>query len=532
MSALTTQFASSVHKDGSVYRVLQHSGGQKSLVASHQAVGHAGERKIYTLPVNNPTSTLLNSGARTDIRVDAGVAEHIDRCWLQGRITVASSTAELAPVLKWFNRIETRASGGSGDLVQTLYAQANEFDVFNLIPEQLLREMCPMMLYDPETLRPIRRTFQSGESFRFMIPLPNLFLVNENPSYWKMDALMTIYGVNGIVAAGSGTITLNELELVLECYSEDEKDNGHALHHSEKRIKRILEAVPLAENTKALTASTETKVDLANFVGHSPFLAFVVKNSQAPTNSSQVDNFYLDLGNSARIDLKDSASQSQFGNGSAVYSYFLKNFLMPQYLQSSLYKRPVYVLPFSNKALDSYNGVVNGFHVFAGDRQYLSITCDAAGQAEIHSVDHSATLTAGLITINVYTNEGSNSTGPLQFNTTAANAKIAFDALPVCRKHGVVSTFSGALDTDFTITLTTQEGHRPLNEELGLVVTVSRETGVATSTEVFSTVSISQRGRRGWTTNSANTIECWMYAYREIQWDPARGSFSVIANRA
>jgi hypothetical protein len=531
MSALTTTFASSVHKDGQSYQVLAH-GNSKSLVVAHQALGHGGERAVVTINVNNPSSALLNSAGRTDIRVDAGVCNHVDAAYLRFRGTVSSSSAKLAPAPKFFNRIETKANNGSGDLLQTLYSQANEYDIFNLYNREQLEQMAVRMGYDPETFLPDGRTRQSGEVFNFIIPLPNLWLVGENPSMWKNDVVIQIYGVSGIVVSGSGTITLNDLDLVLETHIPDDADGGHAQHHSEKRVRRFLEAVYVNENTKTLTASTETKVDLSNFVGHSPFMIFGIKNATAPTNSSNVDNLFLDLGDLARIDIKDQANASQYGQGSAPYEYFLQEYLYPKLFPGVLNRRGCVVVPFSNNGADSYRGMVNGFHSFLGDRQYLSITPDAAGQAEIHSVDHSATLTAGFVTINVHTDFGSSSTGPLSYDTTAAAAKAAVDDLPICRKFGLVTTFSGALSADFTITVTTSQGHKPLNEELGLQFQVARETGLATSTEVYSVTTISQRGKRGWTNNSANSIECWAYMYKEVHYDPVSGTFRVIKNSA
>ena len=485
---------------------------RKFAVLPHQMRVHNHLNEIVThVKDNTPAATAFTGGNNEVIfRIRQDACGRMIKNTLRIKITESAAAAmQLLPIYRWFDRIEFRPEKGDEE----------QYRLYGDSLEELLRLSCT-----DEELKSLGRlsninglyyngagcTHKASEVKWYSMPFPSIFdMVKLNPRLLKTDYRLRIYVKTGIVASGSGTPQLTDIELI----SEVENDNHNVEHVNDAHFNTLARHVPLIdfyepqlveEQSVALASSTKYRVNLDSVRGDVGFMTLRVRSSTANASYASMNN--VDLGPNALIDIESSTNKSLWSNGiNGDYLLFdlARKFFPNNYCGQSY----TYIIPFCDNPLDAmFHGVSSGYMKFS-DKKYLAITPDAAPVSWVYTValSNSTNNDGGTI---AFSDPLGNRTADLAYNTSTANLKAALDALPFFAENGLTSTFGSTAVDDFTITIT----GRDLSLMEGKSIGVHSKLFQSTNASSVSSVTVSTIGRRGFTSGSyIITVYCWTH---------------------
>ena len=125
------------------------------------------------------------------------------------------------------------------------------------------------------------------------------------------------------------------------------------------------------DSGRVLAANQTYTVDLDPFHHESAFLWFCFRRmDQGDSNLAALN--YVPLGPRATIDHINTHGKSLFGDGTPVDGQYWRRFINTQCWPHKFAKyNAVYLLPFSNDVASVFNGEIDGWHRFRGDRERI-----------------------------------------------------------------------------------------------------------------------------------------------------------------
>lgn len=483
------------------------------VVESHQAVEHASPHDFLTYSASNFSSSIFSSAnGRIEIKIDRGSAEKAIGLKFRIRLqeTGGVNSVTPIPVFFLFDRIEFWAEAGSGDMISRHYDNAM-FWMYNVYSDEQNESFLNLAGSSRkwENNKPIK----AGTYVDYYMNLPGCWIEIVKPfiSGFKGDLLVRLYTRNGVVASGSGTLSLSQLDLILEHDDLDDSDRNMHFNHFESNVIRhtYLDMINISES-KTCTASTEVKFSLENLVGKCAFMLFGLRSSTSST-SNAITN-YADLGDTCLIDLLGPQNQKLLGHGVPLYAKELKSLLNHHFPGSLSKYKNVYIIPFASNAMKAFTQI-DGYMYFHGENYNISLTFPGAPVSEVHTVTLTNPLNDGgyyQLSYKGYV------TDSIIFSANAATIKAALEALPSFIEEGLTATVSGPATSTFTITLNKpvayQNGHA--NNLIRIIPTSLNDGGVA---EIGAS-SVTTVGEVGWTTGTYQ-FDCYAFVYRDLFYD-------------
>lgn len=426
-----------------------------SLVPAYQAVEYGQLDLYYTnLFLNVPSNLFANNGARFTSNLYAGSFETLKGATLKATVTVNSASAVLAPMSYWFNRIECRGNGGSGDYLHILYDD-NLNSNLSVLDNDRLHQILPNANYSDNWGE--RNSLAAGQSRTFYLPLVGSVFDNSNlmVQHLNSDILFDFYPASTIVVSGSGTVTCQELSLV--CNTEEltdlDKQEHEKIHANFVNTSGYIDVVPITFPAQLLTAGIQTKLDISNIRGKCAYFDLIIR-AQSSSNTDNGRLKYVSIGdNTGTLDILDAGSKSVWGSGQALHGRFVRGEVWASHHSSDFAQnRAFYRIPFCADVVSAFKGVRDGFIELSDEKYYLSIMPSAAGVAPIITATPSGTATSGAFRLSF----DGQFTSVIAYNETAANIKIALEALSSFRNSFVGTpltvTVSGPLTASATFT--------------------------------------------------------------------------------
>ena len=297
--------------------------GRKFAHRAHQATVHHHMTKFETISKDAAPATTAFTGGNGEVifRIKQDSSGRQTKQTFRFKITEGSAaTMILAPVWKWFDRIE----------FEPMKNKEQQLRLYDDNLEELLR-----LASSDEDSRSLARvanfnagqdvyyngaaqTHKASEAKWYSLPLHSFFdQMHINPRSWKTDYQIKFYCKNGIVISGSGTPQFTDIELICEI-----DDDDHNVPHEDHRGQQMLKNVPLydfyepqivEDQSVTLTASSKYRVNLDAVRGQCAFMTVRVRSSTVNASSASMNN--VDLGPSALFDIEDSNQKSQWSNG-------------------------------------------------------------------------------------------------------------------------------------------------------------------------------------------------------------------------
>lgn len=224
----------------------------------------------------------------------------------------------------------------------------------------------------------------------------------------------------------------------------------------------------------------------------------------------------------AALDLLGTDSQSILGSGSAIPTKFIRNELGVHHFNSDfLANKAFYMVPFCESIRGAYEGQMNGYQQFSGERLQLALTLAAAPTQEVQTITVAAAApNAGFYRFS-FRGELSE---PIAFNASAATMKSTFEALRSVASRNITVTFSAALSAGTSLTATFAHPETSgLQGDKIEVVSVGLNT---TGTMCNVTSAITTAGTSGIATGSYD-INIYALMYKKIAY--ADGKLKVVS---
>lgn len=433
----------------------------------------------------------------------------------------------LCPTPYMVNWIEFITDSGSGVSLGKLWADQMFWEICALEPEyKKTQDIWEANNISPEYNRGPLHPRNSTRAYRLEFKsLPfiagRLFMANI-----RKPIKIQIQFNSTVVSVGSGVPSLSNIYLEVD---HDRVSDGHAealmaLRKVPQKV-RYLQAVKVSSGAaQTLTAGSTYNLDLS-FAGKCwcPFLIFAVR-TQNPAAANDGFLNTIDIGDvNATIDVVNPGGQSLMTSGIPCKTDRLQRRYGRLGVPNFAKYKKWYLVSFCKDIPSAFQGIYTGGLLLNGDKNLLAITPDSAQTNPVFSLSSSNTgagLAVGYIRLK-YKNSISD---PLAYNTTAANLKVAMDALPDSLKNGVTWSFN----QDFTstanscvVSLTatcTAEMPQFDQNQYPQVINESGSTSAAgnVSTLVAYTTALATAGKRGFTTMSSTAqIDCYVYQYCE-----------------
>lgn len=496
--------------------------GNPVLLPSFQALSVAGKSNYYTIPIQPtaPTNAIAN-GSQIIYNLEPSEVPEIKTAYL--RLTIsATSDVQLAPIYHIFDYYTIEFQRGLSEEVVRVYPISMLMWVYTTMSKEQRQEWEKLSGYAVTHFEGEKRdkygvnssTFiRANDSRDFYIPIPVGFLhmsaldMRHISGDIRIKLRLATSG-NSVLSGTVADISLDAVDLVVSSHDEEmyDKQKSLKIQANNNHSYIFLDTELLSYNDKTLTASSETTYNLDQFVGKSPFMAVVIKNTTSVTGADRYD--YYEVGSGGTFDIQNSGGQSMFANGTALredqmYQHFNDETGHPAV-------KGLYVINWSNSMRKAQLGVIDGFMQFYGQKERLAINFGATGTAEVHTSTLSANAVAG--NYRVYVN-GETADNTNAYNTVASTIQAELRAIPKVLDRGYLPTVSGTFDAGPVVTTFNANRDGRVSDEIGLV-----DYHIADMAQTISTV-VSTYGIRGFNTSSAYTTEIYLFKYRELNVD-------------
>jgi hypothetical protein len=384
-----------------VNRTVQSGRGTKTVKSArpmHQIVEHNHQPVYYTNSFRSvPLNLFRNSGARYSGNIEQKSFTKMKSATLKITVTVRNTQVNtencysLTPVTHWFDRIEVRSNNGSNHL-GIMRSDQLAFNL-NMLPNDKLPSVlknCNLSLDSWTT--PNNTSLEKDTQATFFLPLVGSYLdINQYFANIQGDIVLDFVPSNNIISdndISGGSIDCDSMELIIETENltnEDEK--AHELYHNSViSSNRTLDFVPVIEYNKVLTANSVSTIDLDSVVGKTAGIVLMVKQTGA-TNEKNQSSSYVDLGDSATIDLQTSGGKSILGSGVPLTGQYIKNELWnvhfdTQYSQN----RNAYFIPFTGDCRSALKGQIDGYLDLNSSGHKLQIKPAPVGKTAVQKI--------------------------------------------------------------------------------------------------------------------------------------------------
>lgn len=487
-------------------------------VEAHQAVEFASPVSHIVYTASNYSPNIFSSAnGKIDVKIDRGSSEKVTAIKFRIRLTETSGTnyVRVVPSPYFFDRIEFWAEGGSGDQISVRYADPMYW-LYNVYSDEqnsnLLAEAGSSIKWENNTAIP------PSSHVDYYLELPGSFIEIVKPYIegFKGDLICRLYTRNGIIASGTGTVELSQLDIILE--QDDIGDTDQNAHNEMFRNNILrttfLDMIQVSE-TKTCTAGAETKFTLENLVGKCAFMMFCLRSSTSVVNNAITN--YTDITDMCQIDLLGPQNQKLLAKGTPIYGQVLKTWMNKHFPGSLTRYKNVYIIPFTHSAMKSFTHI-DGYMYFHGENYNLSLTFPTSGVNEIQT-----------ITLTNPGNDGGHYqlsykgyvTDCLSYSSNTAAIKSALEALPSMVQDGLTVTASGAATSTFTLTFSPPKpvaysnGH---NNNLVKIIPCSLNDGGVFESGV---TTVTTPGVNGWVTGSYQ-LDLYAFCYRDFFFDDGR----------
>lgn len=348
---------------------------------------------VTVLPSTTTVPTTFN-GAKVDFRLTKGIVPNIKTLWMKWNISNSSGaqTVTVVPAPYLCSRIEFLVNGGSL-LAQTLY------------PETMNHRFAALLSTEDQTR--IAQTANLGIGASYGQSLAAIAISSTVQYYWPLlgnffeylpgdgfdmnhhssDIVIRFWLQNGTAAsqtAGTGTVVLNSLQLVVESIVKPDKDN----YHPDSGMIRIpcLDVVNQSQ-TIALTAGTSLPIKLNALNGLYPYLLLGVRATPVVATANAYPLF-ITLGDGAAgatLDLLDQNQQSLQGNTPIDPTFLLTQIVpkrFPGLIPSTIFLYPIIAY---NPAVAEARAILNGTWNFTTNEllRILPSTAFATGTYQV-----------------------------------------------------------------------------------------------------------------------------------------------------
>lgn len=495
----------------------------KCSIPVFQSFATVGHKEYFTLPIQPTAPTTAFSNAPTTIHYDLEPNDCKlieDMCI---RLTVSASGGDIrtvgAPFL--FDDITLISDKGSGPNLVKIYAENIIAWCMLTMNEEQQNEWAKRMNFSLTDLKSTNQRkywynesnyIRDGETREIYIPLPLNFLKLQaldfrhikNPLRFRFQCS------NDVVIDGSASnLSLDNIEILVTSHKESKFDMfaTMALGKKSTHCYQFLDCERVTYNNKTLTAGNATEFYLDNFSNKAAFLMICIKGSTTPNASDKTLFNFLEIGKNGTFDLQSASGTSLLGNGNPINQTVLYNNLLQQ-LDNKPYKG-MYILPFCEDIKKSIAlGNVNGFMQLRGDRKKLSIVFDTAPTSEVHQVNLASLGVTG--NYKYAFENGAISDQSLDYNDSAADIKVAIDAIPQLAERDISVTVNDGIDGTTAQTVTYNAGSGRVSDEVGKITILGNNTPKVTST------SITTYGDDGFTTGSNYEISIFCYKWAKF----------------
>lgn len=439
--------------------------------------------------------------------------EDVDQCTgacLKMRF-VAAGTVQPIHSADIIDRVEWWSSKGR---IQTQYGP--QLYMLNaLMSREQYRNMMRSMNLNEFYRQDDSNKMYNGQTRDLYVPLYLSWLEHCKPHIGELKENIrcrVYFRTGGILSSGTASnLTITEFQLILDAEQADPISNQIIEKRYEEEINQfnILDVQTYQLTGQTITNATAYNVTLESFKGKCAGLFFGIRSS--PSIASEGLLKYLDLGELATVDIQNASSNPLYGNGTALQARYIRGEESAKWFPSDMFKhQAIYFLPFGDFSAARIGSIV-GYRYFDGSRFQLSII---PGTGSGTNCIQTVTLTNAANDGGYYQLAiGDSITDSLVYNTSAANMKVAFDALPYMRKRGLTSTFSGTAEATFTVTFVGPNGPGYEVEDFVRIVPSSlndggvAEVGVTTQT----TAPICS-----WTTASTYQIDVFALMWKSV----------------
>ena len=248
-----------------------------ALLPFHQATMHGGMDGTITIPSTPAiSSTILGSGSTYYWDLEPDEVGRIDDLCFRFRITCSNADVQCLPPHQWFSRIVLEAQKGSGDELIHIYPENMIFWHY-LTENRESREKSKVLSnYERIELKSEsaekywiseKTKFKQGETRDIYLQIPALFLhLNAiDMRHTRNDFRFRFEFSNDIVVSGDvSNLSLDNLNLVAQTYSEEPYDYRHRMGRQQKNKHKYiyLDHELLSYNSYALTAGATQKFAL------------------------------------------------------------------------------------------------------------------------------------------------------------------------------------------------------------------------------------------------------------------------------
>ena len=492
-----------------------------ALLPLHQAAITAGSDAYIVLPCSpQPATTSLGTNTTINFDIERDTVKQINDIVLRFTVSCSTADVECLPVNYWADRIVIEAERGSADELIHLYPE--NWIVWDYLTEDRVgrensRQFSNYHIVKQEGGEKYslseKTKFKAGETRDVYLKIPALFfhLNAIDMSHVRSDLRIRLEMSNDIVVSGSASnLSLDSLNLVVRNFAEEDYDHNYRVQrHSKNKHKYVyLDTERYQISNKSLNAGQTTKIELDQFTGKMAFAVVVIKPSSSPSASDKSKIKFTEIGPNGTFDITDPGSRSLLGQGTAIKESHLYQVFCKQ--TGNPHIAGLYLIPFAKNPKKAIAGVINGFMEFVGLRDYLEITPDSAGQAEVHSISLGTTASAG--TYRYCFENGVISDQDIDYNDTTAEIKAVIDAIPQLSERDITVAVNNNLASTTTQTVTFSSDSGKVSDELGKISIIGNGIPKVTST------SVSTVGRRGFSTSGSNyEINVYMYKFKALE---------------
>ena len=495
------------------------SDGEKNLALNFQSIATLGHKEWFLLPIqpNAPTNGFSAAPKTIYYDLEPHDCKSIENLIIRVKLTASGGDVQTTGAAHLFSEIECRSNKGSGKRLFRTYPEmiiAWNMLTMNDECQQEWARLQNHALVDIKSKNQKKYWYnesnyiRDGESRYVYFQLPFNFIQFhalhldhvKNPIRFIFETSSDIV-INGSV----NNLSLDGIDFIVCGHNETDFDAHDRLGMQRKanHSYNFLTADRLIINDKTYNASTKSEIFLDTFTAKSPFLMICIKGSTTPSASDGTLFDYYDIGKNGTMTIENTSGRDMISQGNPITQE-----QMYLNLNDQLGRKPytgLHFLCFTEDIKKAIAGNIAGYYQFAGQRDKLAITFDAAPTAEVQSVDLGSTAVSGSYRYAFENMALSDQDADFDDNTSTLLNVI--NAIPALKDKGMSATaVSANINTSAThnVTFSTRSGR--VCDELGKITLLGAPVKV-------NSTSVTTHGTEGWTSGSGYEISifCWKY---------------------
>ena len=512
--------------------VVEGSSGQKKKMLIHQINANTSKVSVYTIGASpQPPTNAFANGSTLNVDLDFNECGIVDDLEIRFTVSASGGAVQLPPTSHLIKQVIVESAKSVGEEICRFYPD-------NVVFWEQLTENDESRKKNSIYRKSKRITNQEGtekytavantnnipdgekRDFYLKVPLALLPLQAFDLTKIRNGLRFRIECASGNDVAISGSISnlsLDSVHMIVRSVDLDGLDIQEQNKESKYHQSFIYLDVEKLAETKTLTAGSETKIDIDSFNGKSGFFLVVIKpSSQTGTNRYK----YYELGPDATVDVLGASGYSKLANGTPIKEHFLYKHFTDQTGNKAL--AGFYLIPYSEDVNACISGSLSGgYKQFSTSmRDQLSIKPDENGTSAVATLTRAnSTNTAGYY--RVATTKGYMSGTDLAYNTSIANIKSNFEAIPEVADRGYTVTVANDMTSSSPTTFTFhQHEDGDVFAEIGIPTIIPYSLNNSGTNDSVSSSVATTYGRKGFVDGSYS-VEVYNYHFRECVITPA-----------